>query len=74
MFIVGGNKLKTGLIGAEPSLDPKDLQDGDIKYGTDFRSVYASLLQDWLKTPSTATAAIPRAAVRYAAVDWIKSP
>jgi len=52
MFIIGGDKVKNGLVGTEPSLDPKDLLDGDIKFGTDFRSVYATLLQDWLKTPS----------------------
>jgi len=49
MFLIGP-KIKSGLLGAEPSLDPKDLTDGDIKYNTDFRSVYATLLQDWLKT------------------------
>jgi uncharacterized protein (DUF1501 family) len=49
MFLVGGH-LKTDLLGAEPSLAPADLQDGDIKYNTDFRSVYASILKDWLKT------------------------
>jgi uncharacterized protein (DUF1501 family) len=58
MFIVSGNKLKSGLVGNHPSLDPKDLLDGDIQFGTDFRSVYASLLQDWLKTPASQTAAI----------------
>ena len=51
MFLFG-TKLKSGLLGAEPSLAPADLTDGDIKYNTDFRSVYASILQDWLKTPS----------------------
>jgi uncharacterized protein (DUF1501 family) len=51
MFLAGG-KLKGGLLGAEPSLAPGDLTDGDIKYNTDFRSVYASFLQDWLKTPT----------------------
>ena len=52
MFIIGGGKLQSGLVGTHPSLAPADLEDGDIKYGTDFRSVYATLLQDWLKTPS----------------------
>ena len=33
-------------------LTPADLTDGDIKYNTDFRSVYASILQDWLRTNS----------------------
>jgi uncharacterized protein (DUF1501 family) len=49
MFLIG-SKMKSGLLGKEPSLAPEDLQDGDIKYNTDFRSVYASILQDWLKT------------------------
>jgi uncharacterized protein (DUF1501 family) len=51
MFLFG-SKLKSGLLGAEPSLAPADLLDGDIRFNTDFRSVYASILQDWLKTPS----------------------
>jgi uncharacterized protein (DUF1501 family) len=28
------------------------LYQGDIKYNVDFRSVYAAILQNWLKTPS----------------------
>lgn len=51
MFIVG-NKVKAGLLGAYPSLAPQDLFEGDIKYNVDFRSVYASVLEDWLKTKS----------------------
>ncbi|HEV3272043.1 MAG TPA: DUF1501 domain-containing protein [Candidatus Methylacidiphilales bacterium] len=51
MFLVG-SQMKAGLLGAEPSLAPADLTDGDIKYNTDFRSVYASILQEWLKTNS----------------------
>ncbi len=51
MFLVG-SKIKSGLLGAEPSLAPADLKDGDIQYNTDFRSVYASILQNWLNTPS----------------------
>ena len=51
MFLFG-SKIKSGLLGGEPSLNPKDLDDGDIKFNTDFRSVYATVLQDWLKTPS----------------------
>ncbi len=51
MFLLG-SKMKAGLLGAEPSLAPADLLDGDIKYNTDFRSVYASVLQSWLNTPS----------------------
>jgi len=51
MFIVG-NKVKAGLLGRYPSLAPQDLFEGDIKYNVDFRSVYASVLENWLKTKS----------------------
>jgi uncharacterized protein (DUF1501 family) len=52
MFIVG-NKVKAGLLGKYPSLAPQDLFEGDIKYNVDFRNVYASVLENWLKTKST---------------------
>jgi uncharacterized protein (DUF1501 family) len=51
MFLIG-SQMKAGLLGKEPSLAPADLKDGDIQYNTDFRSVYASILQEWLKTNS----------------------
>jgi uncharacterized protein (DUF1501 family) len=51
MFIVG-NKVKAGLLGRYPSLAPQDLFEGDIKYNVDFRNVYASVLEKWLKTKS----------------------
>lgn len=51
MFIVG-NKVNAGLLGAYPSLAPQDLFQGDVKYNVDFRSVYASVLENWLKTKS----------------------
>jgi uncharacterized protein (DUF1501 family) len=51
MFLIG-SQMKAGLLGAEPSLAPTDLKDGDIQFNTDFRSVYASILQEWLKTNS----------------------
>ena len=51
MFIVG-NKVKAGLLGHYPSLAPQDLFQGDVKYNVDFRSVYAGVLEDWLKTKS----------------------
>ncbi len=49
MFVVG-EAVRTGPIGAHPSLT--DLDDGDLKFHTDFRSVYATLLDQWLKVPS----------------------
>ena len=51
MFVVG-NTVKAGLLGRYPSLAPADLFQGDIRYNVDFRSVYAGVLEDWLKTPS----------------------
>jgi uncharacterized protein (DUF1501 family) len=49
MFVLGGS-IQQGLVGNHPSLT--DLDQGDLKFGVDFRSVYASILQDWLETPS----------------------
>ncbi|KUJ60458.1 Twin-arginine translocation pathway signal sequence domain protein precursor [Flavobacteriaceae bacterium CRH] len=42
MFIIGGNNKGT-ILGNNPNLS--DLDNGDLKYEIDFRSVYASLLQ-----------------------------
>jgi uncharacterized protein (DUF1501 family) len=43
MFVIG-NKVKGGLYGSYPSLT--DLDNGDLKFGVDFRSVYAGMLLD----------------------------
>lgn len=51
MFVIG-NRVKAGLLGEYPSLAPGDLFQGDLKYKVDFRSVYASVLEQWLKTKS----------------------
>lgn len=45
MFFAGG-RVKPGLIGARPRLN--DLADGDLQHHTDFRQVYATVLEDWL--------------------------
>lgn len=47
VFVLG-SKVKGGFHGAEPSLT--DLDDGDLKLTTDFRDVYASLVEDVLGT------------------------
>ncbi len=52
LFLIGA-KLKAGLLGAYPSLAPQDLFNGDLKFRVDFRSVYAGVLEDWLRTNST---------------------
>lgn len=49
MFLAG-NKVRPGLIGKHPSLT--DLEDGDLKFHTDFRQVYATVLESWLGWPS----------------------
>jgi len=51
LFVVG-DKVKAGLLGGYPSLAPKDLFQGDIKYNVDFRRVYAGGWEHWLKTKS----------------------
>ncbi|PTY01796.1 hypothetical protein DB346_11460 [Verrucomicrobia bacterium LW23] len=50
MFLFGP-RVKAGLYGAYPSLAPKDLDKGDVKYNVDFRAVYASVLASVLKVP-----------------------
>lgn len=49
MFVAGA-PVKGGLYGKQPSLT--DLSQGDLKFTTDFRSVYATLLDEFMKTPS----------------------
>lgn len=48
--IVVGPVAKAGLVGAHPSFD--SLDDGDLKHHTDFRRVYAALLENWLGIPA----------------------
>ncbi len=45
MFLAGGG-IKPGLIGKHPSLT--DLEIGDLKHHTDFRQVYAAILDNWI--------------------------
>lgn len=49
LFLMGGG-VKGGIVGKHPSLT--NLNRGDLKFSTDFRSVYASLLEQWLGTKS----------------------
>jgi len=49
MFVLGGG-VKPGLFGKYPSLT--DLDNGDLKFNTDFRRVYGTVLDDWLRAPS----------------------
>lgn len=50
VFLIGGG-VKGGLYGTHPSMD--SLDNGDIKFTTDFRSVYATVIEKWFGRPST---------------------
>ena len=65
MFVVSGAH-KGGVCGAHPSLT--DLDDGDLKHHTDFRSVYATLLDRWLGIPSE-----PVLGGKFAPVEFLKA-
>ncbi|MDB5027173.1 MAG: putative Twin-arginine translocation pathway signal [Candidatus Eremiobacteraeota bacterium] len=45
LFVVGGG-VKGGVYGDHPSLT--DLDHGDLKFSTDFRAVYATVIEKWL--------------------------
>jgi len=47
MFLIGAN-VRQGVLGDHPSLT--DLDQGDLKFNVDFRSVYAGILSSWLRT------------------------
>jgi uncharacterized protein (DUF1501 family) len=47
VFVFGALERK-GLVGEHPSMDPKALDDGDLRFHTDFRRVYADVLEGWL--------------------------
>jgi uncharacterized protein (DUF1501 family) len=49
MMLVGG-KVKAGVVGKHPSLT--DLEMGNLKHHTDFRQVYAAVLDNWLGVSS----------------------
>jgi len=52
VFLMGGNLRKAGFYNQAPDLS--NLDNGDLKYEIDFRSVYATLLKKWLKvSPAT---------------------
>ncbi|MFV0415670.1 MAG: DUF1501 domain-containing protein [Chthoniobacterales bacterium] len=56
MFLLGGG-IKPGVWGSAPDL--KRLNRGDVSFEIDFRSVYASVLDRWLKTDSKAVLGRP---------------
>ncbi len=52
MFVLG-NGVKKGLYGDQPSLT-KLVDNGNLSFTTDFRSVYATVIDNWLGVPSAA--------------------
>jgi uncharacterized protein (DUF1501 family) len=56
-LFVAGPSVKGGVVGAHPSLE--DLDAGDLKFHTDFRRVYATLLDGWLACDSKAVLGAP---------------
>ncbi len=52
VFVAGG-RVVSGPIGKHPSLTDLD-GEGDLKFHTDFRQVYATILDSWLTCDSTA--------------------
>ena len=52
MFVVGA-PIKGGMYGRHPSLT--DLDDGNLRMTTDFRRVYATLVDGWLGYRDTAS-------------------
>jgi uncharacterized protein (DUF1501 family) len=51
-LFVAGASIRGGVVGPHPSLS--DLDAGDLKFHTDFRRVYATLLDSWLGCDSKA--------------------
>jgi uncharacterized protein (DUF1501 family) len=49
LFLIG-EQVKAGLVGEHPDFDVLD--DGDLRFHTDFRAVYAALLTNWLGVPA----------------------
>ncbi len=47
MFLLSGGLKEKGILNALPDLN--DLDEGDIKYNVDFKNVYATILNKWLK-------------------------
>jgi uncharacterized protein (DUF1501 family) len=52
MFFISGGLKQQGMINKLPSLS--DLDEGDLKYKVDFKSVYATVLNKWLNADDAA--------------------
>ncbi len=52
MFLIGGGLKQKGIINPMPDLN--DLDEGDLRYKIDFKTVYATVLKNWLDADDTA--------------------
>jgi uncharacterized protein (DUF1501 family) len=52
MFLIGGALKQKGIINEMPNLG--DLDEGDLKYKIDFKTVYATVVKNWLDADDTA--------------------
>jgi uncharacterized protein (DUF1501 family) len=50
-FVIG-NSVKGGFYGEYPSLEPNEQVEGDMRFNSDFRGVYATLLERWMGVDS----------------------
>ncbi|MBM3998961.1 MAG: DUF1501 domain-containing protein [Planctomycetes bacterium] len=64
MFVMGGG-VKSGVYGVQPSLTDLD-ERGNLRLTVDFRAVYATILEKYLKAPSE-----PILGGRYPVLDFI---
>ncbi len=51
VFLFGKNLKKKGIVNQSPDLT--NLDNEDLKYSVDFRSIYKDILQNWLQTDAT---------------------
>lgn len=63
---LAGAPVKGGVIGPHPSLE--DLDEGDLKMSIDFRTIYATLLKQWLGANADAILGQP-----FAPLDFLRS-
>ena len=61
-LFVAGPSVRGGVVGQHPSL--KDLDVGDLKFHTDFRRIYATLLDSWLGCDSKVVLGVKWAPVK----------
>ncbi len=70
MFVFGGG-VKGGMVGSEPNLSALDAN-GNLQYETDYRQVYATMMNDWFGVPAAVTTDV--FGRQFTKLDLIKEP